>query len=371
MPVTVSALGTITPANTAVVHARVSGPLLALKFQEGQRVQAGQVLALIDPEPLRIALAQADATLARDQAQLVNARVDLTRYQGLVAQEAAPRQTLDTQQATVRQLEATVQADQAARNSAALQLSYTTVTAPISGVAGLKQVDLGNTVSPTDANGIVSIAQMQPAAVVFAVPAEQLPAMRGLQAKGQAMAVQAWDRAAARLLAQGQVASIDNAIDTTTGTVKVKALFPNADGALFANQPVSVTLQLGRVDQALTVPGAALLRGANGAYVFEVVDGAKVALRPVKVLASDGVRSAVQGDLQAGSRVVVDGTDRLRDGAAVEVIDRATQRPGRAASGADAAPAGAAPAATAASAASAASAGSHGQPARRAAGAAA
>lgn len=330
MPITVTALGTITAANTAVVHARVSGTLLGLGFKEGQPVRAGQELAHIDPEPYRIALAQAQAQLARDQAQLSNARADLKRYEGLVAQDAAPRQQLDTQQATVRQLEATVQGDDAARRNAQLQLSYTTVTAPISGLAGLKQVDVGNTVAPTDANGIVSIAQMRPAAVVFAVNADSLPAMRERQARHEPLGVQAWDRGASRLLAQGEVASIDNAIDLTTGTVKVKALFPNTDDALFANQPVSVRLQLGTVPQAVVVPTAAVLRGASGLYVFELQADAKVAMKPVKLLASDGDASAIQGDVHPGGKVVVDGTDRLRDGAMVEVIDHAASAAGQA-----------------------------------------
>lgn len=336
VPVALTALGTITAANTAVVHARVSGPLLATRFAEGQPVHAGQVLALIDPQPFQIALAQAEAQLARDQAQLANARADLQRYQDLVARDAAPKQQLDTQQAQVEQLVATVQADRAARDNAKLQLSYTTVTAPISGLAGLKQADLGNVVNPGDANGIVTIAQTQPAAVVFAVPELQLGAMRRHLDAHEALPVQAWDRASNTLLAQGEVASLDNAIDTSTGTVKVKALFPNADNRLYANQAVSVRLQLDTVSQGLAVPSAAVQRGAPGTYVFAVDAGGRVALRPVKVLASDADVSAVQGGLHAGDRVVVDGTDRLRDGASVEVMDPAAVA--SAASGAASAP---------------------------------
>ncbi|HEY8879635.1 MAG TPA: efflux RND transporter periplasmic adaptor subunit, partial [Roseateles sp.] len=244
MPVVVDAIGSIASANTAVVRAKVSGELKAIYFHEGQPVKAGQVVALIDPKPYEIARDQAQATLARDQAQLENARADLARYKDLVAKDAAPRQQLDTQQALVRQLEATTLSDKAAVDNARLQLSYTRVTAPITGQAGLKQADLGNNVTPGDANGLLSIAQTQPAAVVFAVPDARLARIRQQLADKQPLAVQAWDRERRNKLAQGRVASTDNAIDATTGTIKVKALFDNKDGSLFPNQFVNVRLQL-------------------------------------------------------------------------------------------------------------------------------
>lgn len=319
MNVVIDAIGSIASANTAVVRPKVSGELKALYFHEGQPVKAGQVLALIDPRPYEIARDQAQATLARDQAQLDNARADLARYQGLVAKEAAPRQQLDTQTALVRQLEATVMSDQAALDNARLQLSYTRVTAPIAGQAGLKQADLGNTVTPGDAGGLLSIAQTQPAAVVFAVPDARLSRIRQQLLNKQPLPVQAWDRERRQLLAEGQVASTDNAIDATTGTIKVKALFANKDGGLFPNQFVNVRLQLDRLKDVLVVPTAAVQRGAPGTFVYVVNDGT-VALRKVQLLAADGDTTALQGEVNPGDLVVTDGADRLRDGGKAEVI---------------------------------------------------
>lgn len=319
MPVVVDAIGSIAAANTAVVRAKVSGELKAIYFREGQAVKAGQVLALIDPRPFEIARDQAQATLARDQAQLENARADLARYKDLVAKEAAPRQQLDTQQALVRQLEATLLSDQAALANAKLQLSYTQVTAPIAGQAGLKQADLGNTVGPNDAAGLLTIAQTQPAAVVFAVPDARLARIREQLSNKQALPVQAWDREHRVKLAEGRVASTDNAIDASTGTIKVKALFDNKDGHLFPNQFVNVRLQLDVLKDALVVPAAAVQRGAPGSFVYVIADGT-VALRKVQLLATDGEWTAVQGALKAGEQVVTDGADRLRDGGKAEVI---------------------------------------------------
>ncbi|WP_293501300.1 efflux RND transporter periplasmic adaptor subunit [Roseateles sp.] len=319
MNVIVDAIGSIASDNMAVVRAKVGGELKALYFHEGQPVKAGQVLALIDPKPYEIARDQALATLARDRAQLDNARADLVRYRDLVAKDAAPRQQLDTQEALVRQLEATLLSDQAAVDNAKLQLSYTRVTAPIAGQAGLKQADLGNNVTPSDVNGLLSIAQTQPAAVVFAVPDVRLPRIRQQLADKQPLAVQAWDRERKQLLASGRVASTDNAIDATTGTIKVKALFPNLDGSLFTNQFVNVRLQLDRLKDVLVVPSAAVQRGAPGVYVYVVADG-QVALRKLQILTVDGDWTAVQGDLKPGEQVVTDGADRLRDGGKAEVI---------------------------------------------------
>lgn len=343
--VIVNAIGSLTASNTAIVHAQVSGVLQSIQFQEGQQVKAGQLLAQIDPRVFAATAAQAEGALARDSAQLENARVDLARYKDLLAKDAVPKQQFDTQAALVRQLEGTVKVDQGALASAQLQLSYSKVVAPISGRVGLKQVDLGNVVQPSDANGIVSIAQTHPIALVFAVPASQVPLLQArLIAKSlagqpqgrqhphgrpgearvggdsQALTVQAWDKGGAKQLATGQVSTIDNAIDAATDTIKVKAVFPNADDALFPNQSVSVRLQLDTLKDALAVPQAAVLRGAQGFYVYVVEADNTVSTRVIKPGVVDGEWMAVEGAVQAGEKVVVDGVDRLRNGAKVEVI---------------------------------------------------
>ena len=318
--VNVSAIGSIAASNTAVVHAQVGGVLQGLDFEEGQQVRAGQVLARIDARAFQAALSQAQGALARDKAQLDGARVDLARYRDLLAKDGIPRQQLDTQVALVAQLEGTVKADQGTVDNARLQLSYTRVTAPIAGRVGLKQVDLGNVVQPADANGIVSITQTRPVALVFAVPAANVARVTTRLRAGEAIPVEAWDRGGKSRLALGRVASIDNAIDPSTDTIKVKALFANADDTLFPNQAVSVTLQLDTLADVLAVPQAAVLRGAQGFYVYVVNADGTVSTRVVRPGAVDAGWMAVEGSLQPGEKVVVDGTDRLREGAKVEVI---------------------------------------------------
>jgi multidrug efflux system membrane fusion protein len=318
-----NAIGSIAAFNTATVHAQVSGVLQRLDFKEGQQVKAGEVLALIDPRAFEASLGQAEGALARDIAQLDNARVDLKRFRDLIARDAVAKQQLDTQEALVRQLEGTVKLDQAAVDSARLQLSYTRVSAPIAGRVGLKQVDLGNVVQPTDANGIVGITQTRPIALTFSVPSAHLPQINARLRANEALPVEAWDRTATTRLAAGLVATVDNAIDTSTDTIKVKAIFANADDALYPNQAVSVRLQLDTLANVLTVPQAAVLRGAQGFYVYLVNADNSVSARVVKPGAVDGDWMAVEGPLQPGEQVVIDGVDRLRDGAKVEVIKAA------------------------------------------------
>ena len=323
--VLVSAIGTITAQNTALVRTKADGELKAIHFKEGQMVKAGQLLAEIDPRNYQVQLGQAQGQLLRDQAQLTNARLDLQRYRDLLAKDSIASQQVDTQAALVRQLEGTVQADQAALDSARLQLSYTRVTAPSSGRLGLKQADLGNVVHASDANGIVTITQVQPISVVFAVPETHLPQInRKLQAQ-QPMAVEAWDREQKTRLALGRVATTDNAIDTATGTIRLKAEFANADGALFPNQFANIRLQLNTLAGALTVPSAAVQRGAQGTFVYVLQPDNNVALRAVRLGATDGDAVSVEGDLAEGDKVVTDGADRLRDGAKVEVITPAAR----------------------------------------------
>lgn len=317
---TASAIGTISASNTAVVRAQVSGVLQQLHFTEGQQIKAGQPLAQIDPRAFQAALGQAEGQLARDKATLDNARIDLARYQDLLAKDAIARQQVDTQQATVRQLDGTVKADQAAVDSARLQVTYTRVLAPISGRVGLKQVDIGNVVQTSDANGVVSITQTRPIALTFAVPSALLPQVTaGLKDKAS-LTVEAWSRDGKTRLATGRLATADNAIDLSTDTIKLKALFPNEDDALYPNQSVSVKLQLATEANRLAVPAAAVLRGAQGFYVYVVGPDNTVSTRVVQTGAVDGDWMAVDGPLQPGDRIVVDGVDRLREGAKVEVI---------------------------------------------------
>ena len=318
--ITATAIGSLAASNMAVVHVQVSGVLQRILFHEGQTVREGALLAEIDPRAFAAQVGQAEGTLARDQAQLDNARVDLQRYQDLLRKDAIPRQQLDTQQALVRQLEGSVATDRSALESARLQLSYTRVTAPLSGRVGLKQADLGNVVQPGDANGVVSIAQTRPMAMVFAVPASLLPQIVARLHAHQPLKVLALDKAGGNEVARGQVASIDNAIDASTDTIKVKALFPNRDDTLFPNQTVSVVLELDVQKDVLTVPQAAVLRGAQGFYVYVVGEDGAVSTRSVVPGAVDGAAMAVTGAVEVGDIVVVDGVDRLRNGAKVEII---------------------------------------------------
>ncbi len=319
--VTVNAIGSITASNTAVVHAQVNGILQSINFREGQQVNAGQLLASIDPRAVQATLVQAEGALARDTAQLENARMDLVRYRDLMAKDAIAKQQLDTQQALVRQLEGTVKVDQGAVAGAQLQLSYTRVLAPISGRVGLKQVDLGNVVQPADPAGIVSITQTRPVSLVFAVPAAQVPLISARLRANQTLGVEAWDRSGVKQLAIGKVATIDNAIDASTDTIKVKALFANTDDSLFPNQSVSVRLQLDTKKNALTVAQAAVLRGAQGFYVYVVNQDGTVSTRVIRPGVVDKGWMAIEGNVKAGESVVIDGVDRLRDGTKVEVID--------------------------------------------------
>ena len=318
--VVVQAIGNIAALNTAVVRARVEGELKAIRFKEGQQVRAGQLLAEIDPRSYEVALAQAQGQLARDQAQLRNAQVDLERYKDLLAKDSIARQQVDTQEALVRQLQGTVQTDQAQVDSAKLQLSYTKVVAPISGRLGLKQADLGNIVRASDANGLVTITQTQPISVVFAVPEANLPLINRQLKAGTPLVVEAWDREQRNRLATGRVSTTDNAIDPVTGTIKLKAEFANADGALFPNQFANIRLQLDTLEAALSVPNSAVQRGAIGTFVYVVKEDNSVTVRRVRLGQVDGDWTSVQGELSPGDKVVTDGADRLREGAKVEVI---------------------------------------------------
>ena len=316
----VQAAGTLVALNTAVVRAKVDGELKALRFTEGQLVQAGQVLAEIDARPFEAQLNQAQGQFARDAALLKNAELDLQRYQDLLSKDAIARQQVETQAALVRQLQGTVQADQAQIDMAKLQLSYTRVTAPISGRLGLKQVELGSLVRSSDPNGLVNITQTQPMSVVFSVPEMHVPLiMRKLKA-GQALPVEAWDRDQKIRLAQGRVSTTDNAIDVATSTLRLKATLDNRDGSLFPNQFANIRLQLDTLKNVVAVPVQAVQRGAAGTFVYVVQADNTVQVQTVQLEAVEGDWQAVKADLKAGQQVVTDGADRLRSGSEVEVV---------------------------------------------------
>lgn len=334
MRVMLNAIGNMAAMNTAIVRARVDGELRAIRFTEGQTVRAGQVLAEIDTRAYDVALAQTQGQLARDQAQLRNAQLDLERYKDLLAKDSIAKQQVDTQDALVKQLQGTVQTDQALVDNAKLQLSYTKVVAPINGRLGLKQADLGSIIRAGDANGLVTITQTQPIALVFALPEANLRALaRKLRGK-EPVAVEVWDRDQRNKLGVGKVISTDNAIDATTGTIKVKASFDNGEGALFPNQFVNVKLQVDSLPQVLAVPNTAVQRGAQGSFVYVVKDDGSVNMRRVRPGASEGDWISIQGDVAAGEKVVTDGADRLREGAKVEVVTPPPVRGGAGGAGA-------------------------------------
>lgn len=314
--VLISAIGTMNARATAVVRAKVSGELQKLHFKEGDEVKAGQLLAEIDPRSYQASLNQVQGSLQRDQALLKNAQLDLQRYKDLLAQDSIASQQVDTQAALVRQYKGTVAADQGQVDAAKLLLSYTRIIAPIAGRLGLRQADLGNVINPSDTNGLVIITQVRPIDALFSLPEAHVSALAKQLAAGKSMPVELWDRDQKTLLAKGRLNSLDNTIDTTTGTVKAKAAFDNADSQLFANQFVNVKLQVNQLDQVLTVPTTAVQNN----YVYLVQPDQTVTQRKITVGVTDGDRVSVQGELQPGDQVVTDGIDRLREGATVTVI---------------------------------------------------
>jgi multidrug efflux system membrane fusion protein len=323
--VRIPGLGTVTPLTTVTVKAQISGIMTKVNFKEGQLVKKGDLLAVIDPRPYEAALAQSQAALTRDEASLADAQLDMKRYEDLIKQDSVSQQQVDTQRATLGQDAGSVASDKAQVKTAELNLAYIQIAAPIEGRVGLRQVDPGNYVTPGDANGVVVITQLHPISVLFTVPEDNVPGIMSQIKAGSTLVVEATGRSDATHLADGHLATTDNVIDTTTGTLKLRAEFDNSDGVLFPGQFVNVSLLVTTLKDQVIVPSAAVRRGApNGvqsAFVYLVNANNTVTVRPVVLGVVDGETQAVTSGLDVNDVVVTDGGDRLRDGAQVELPD--------------------------------------------------
>jgi multidrug efflux system membrane fusion protein len=324
--VSINALGTVTSLATVTVRSQISGQIMRIAFTEGQLVNKGDLLVEIDSRPYQLALAQAEGALKQHQAMLQAAQLDLERYQNLVKTNAIPRQQLDAQIATVQQDQGLIIADQAQIDTAKLNISYCHIVAPVSGRVGLRLVDQGNYVTANDANGLVVVTQLAPISVLFTTAEDNLPPIQKRVQGGAVLPVTAFNRNGTQKLATGRLLTFDNQIDTTTGTVKLRAQFDNTDSALFPNQFVNVQLLVDTMKDTPVVPTSAVQRGAPGTFVYVVGDDRKVTVRKVVLGPVDNDRVAIKNGLKPGERIVTDGADKLRDG-----IDVTVHEPGAAA----------------------------------------
>jgi multidrug efflux system membrane fusion protein len=329
--VEVRALGTVTPLNTVTVRNRLDGELIRVNFTEGQTVAEGQLLAEIDPRPYEVALNQVQGQLEENRARMKNAQGDLARYQKLQSEGLITSQQVTTQEALVQQYQGALQANEAQVSNARLQLTYTRVVAPISGRLGLRQVDAGNLVRSGDANGLVVITQMRPISVLFTVPEAELPAVLQAMHKGQRLPVEAWDRSEKLRIATGVLKTVDNQIDTATGSIKLRAEFSNETELLFPNQFVNIRLRVSRLENVPVIPSASVQRASFGTFVYVAKDG-KVAIRRITLGPANADKVSIPSGLEPGEQVVLEGVDELTDGAKVEAITGdGSARPRRAA----------------------------------------